>query len=152
MLIWLEDAPLFGIDNDDKVISFIDKIISCKRPTNNPELLNLVNRQVHQHSHTCRKKSKTQCCFNYPQPPMQSTKILYPLDIIDMEDSELKEHKNNWKSIQKHLNDLKDGEDITFAQLLVNLTITEENYLLAIRSGLNAPTIFLKKEPKSIEN
>ena len=131
MLIWLEDAPAFGVDKNDKVIAFIDKIISCKKPTDGPDLLKLVNRQVHCHSHTCRKKSKTQCRFNYPQPPLRSTKIVYPLD-IDIQDSELKEHKDNWKSIQKHLNDSKEGEDITFDQLLVNLKITEENYLLAI--------------------
>ena len=66
MLIWLEDAPAFGVDKNDKVIAFIDKIISCKKPTDGPDLLKLVNRQVHCHSHTCRKKSKTQCRFNYP--------------------------------------------------------------------------------------
>ena len=102
MLIWLEDAPVFGVDNDDKVIAFIDKIICCKRPTDNPELLKLVNRQVHRHSHTCREKSKTQCRFNYPQPPMWSTKILYPFD-IDMEDSRLTQHKTTWKLIQKRV-------------------------------------------------
>ena len=80
---------------------------------------------------------------------MRSTKILYPLD-IDIEDSELTQHKNNWKSIQKHLNDSKEGEDITFDQLLVNLKITEQNYLLAIRSGLNTPTIFLKRQPDEL--
>ena len=57
MLIWLEGAPIFGIDSDDKVTAFIDRIISCQRPTDNPELLKLVNRQIHRHSHTCRKKS-----------------------------------------------------------------------------------------------
>ena len=57
MLIWLEDAPVFGVDKNDKVIAFIDKIISCKKPTDGPDLLKLVNRQVHCHSHTCRKKS-----------------------------------------------------------------------------------------------
>ena len=80
---------------------------------------------------------------------MQSTKIVYPLD-IDIQDSELKEHKDNWKSIQKHLNDSKEGEDITFDQLLVNLKITEENYLLVIRTQLNAPTIFLKRQPNEL--
>ena len=129
MLIWLEDAPVFGVNNDIEVLAFIDKIISCKRPTDNPELHKLVNRQVHRHSHTCRKKSKTQCRFNYPQPPMQSTRIIYPFD-VDEESSE--HHKNVWKSIKKHLNDLKDGEDITFDQMLTNLDIIEQNYLLAI--------------------
>ena len=58
MLIWLEDAPVFGVDDDDRVTVFIDKIISYKQPAHNPELLKLVNRQIHRHSHTCRKKIK----------------------------------------------------------------------------------------------
>ena len=77
MLIWLENAPTFGEDSDCDVVSFIDKIITCEKLTENPDLLALVNRQVHRHSHTCRKKSKSVCRFNYPQPPMRSTKILY---------------------------------------------------------------------------
>ena len=50
MLIWLENAPIFGEDSDWDVISFIDKIITCEKPTENHELLALVNRQVHRHS------------------------------------------------------------------------------------------------------
>ena len=146
MLIWLEDAPVFGVDNDIEVIEFIDKIISCKRPTDNAELDKLVNRQVHRHSHTCRRKSKAQCRFNYPQPPMRSTKILYPLDV----DENSENHKNVWKSIKKYLNDLKEGENITFDDLLIKLDITEKNYLLAIQSGLNAPTICLKRQPNEL--
>ena len=56
MMIWLEGAPVFGIDKDDDVTSFIDQIITCQKPKNNPGLLDLVNRQIHRHSHTCRKK------------------------------------------------------------------------------------------------
>jgi hypothetical protein len=79
MLIWLEDAPVFGVDKDNDVVSFIDRIITCQKPTNDEILLELVNRQTHRHSHTCRKKSKNACRFNYPQPPMRLTQILYPL-------------------------------------------------------------------------
>ena len=51
MLIWLEDALVFGIDKDDDVTSFIDKIITCQKP-NDPILQDLVNVQTHKHSHT----------------------------------------------------------------------------------------------------
>ena len=40
--------------------------------------------------------------------------------------------KDTWKFVKKHLNDMKDGEDIAFDQLLVNLKVTEQKYLLAI--------------------
>ena len=79
MLIWLEDAPVFGCDDDHDVTSFIDKIITCEKRKNDPALELLVNRQIHQHCQTCCKKSKAECRFNFPQPPMKSTTILYPL-------------------------------------------------------------------------
>ena len=107
MLIWLENTPTLGEDSDCDVVSFIDKIITCEKPTANPQLLALVNRQVHRHSHTCRKKSKNICRFNYPQPPMKSTKILYPLD-IDIDDDEVEHHKDTWKFIKKYLDDMKE--------------------------------------------
>ena len=69
MMIWIENALAFGEDSDSILTSFIDKIITCEKPADNAELLELVNRQIHKHSHTCRKKSKNECRFNYPQPP-----------------------------------------------------------------------------------
>ncbi len=80
MLTWLENSPVFGVDKDEEVIAFIDQIITCRKPDSDPKLLELVNRQTHRHSHTCQKISKKVCRFNYPQPPMRSTQILYPLD------------------------------------------------------------------------
>ena len=55
MLIWLEGAPVFGVDKDEDVVAYIDSIITCWKPDNNTELLDLMCRQMHRHS-TCRKK------------------------------------------------------------------------------------------------
>ena len=101
MLLWLENVPQFQEDSDNDVTAFIDKIITCQKPIDNAELLNLVNRQVHRHSHTCRKNTSSKCRFNYPQPPMKQTMILYPLD-EETSDSEIRMHKNNWKLIKCH--------------------------------------------------
>ena len=131
MLIWLEDAPVYGCDGDDEVTSFMEEIITCKTPNNDPELSRLVNRQIHRHSQTCRKKSKAECRFNFPQPPMKSTNILHPLE-NDMSETKIRNHRDNWKNISKHLNDMKEVEDISFDQLLTNLSITEQNYYLTI--------------------
>ena len=151
MLIRLEDAPEFGKDSDAKVTSFTDKIITCQKPIDNLELLNLVNRQVHRHSHTCWKNTKSEYRFNYPKPPMRQTQILLPLD-SDMPQNEVKMHKDRWKSIKKHLSDIKDDQDtnISFGQLLLDLNVTEESYLLAVRSSLNAPSVFLKRNPNEL--
>ena len=58
MMLWLENAPVLGVDKDDNVISFIDRITTCEKPNDSHELLDLVNRQSHRHSHTCRKNQK----------------------------------------------------------------------------------------------
>ena len=149
MMIWLEDVPVFGVDKDEDVVSFIDQIITCEKPTDNTDLLHLVNRQTHSHSHTCRKKFKNICRFNFPQPPMRTTQILYPLD-DSVTQTKVKKLKESWKDIIKKLNDLKEGEDITFEQLLNNLGVTNETYILAIRSHLNCPTIFLRRKPSEL--
>ena len=95
------------------------------------------------------KISKAECRFNFPQPPMKSVNILYPLE-IDMSETEVRKNKDNWINIRKHLNDIKEGEDISFDQLLTNFSIAEHNYYLAIRSSLHSPTIFLKRNPNKL--
>ena len=146
MLIWLEDAPVFGVDED--VSSFIDKMITCRKPDDDTTLLNLVNRQTHRHSHTCRKKSKSVCRFNYLQPPMRSTQILHPVENVS--EGEIKILKDLWKQIKKELDDLKEGLEIPFDQLLENSGLSEEKYIHAIRSSLNCPTVFLKRMPNEL--
>jgi hypothetical protein len=149
MLIWLENAPVFGVDKDEDVIAFIDQIITCGKPENDSNLFELVNRQTHRHSHTCRKKSKTVCRFNYPQPPMRSTQILYPLD-EDISQTVIRNRKDLWKDIKNKLNDLKESKDITFDEMLEEFSVSEHEYILAIRSSLSCPTIFLKRSPNEL--
>ena len=67
-----------------------------------------------------------------------------------MPETEVRKHKDKWKNISKHFNDMKEGEDISFDQLLTNLSITEQNYYLVIRSSLHSPTIFLKRNPNEL--
>jgi len=45
---------------------------------------------------------------------------------------------------------MKEGQDISFDQLLTNFNISQQNYYLAIRSSLNSPTIFLKGNPNEL--
>lgn len=123
----LINAPRFGIDSDEKDNVFVNKVISCQKPSDSSELLKLVNRQIHGHSHTCRKKSKTECRFNYPQPPMGETTILYPIDVEEDDQTQLEQLKH----AKKQVNDMKKEEDITFEQLLLNLNVSEEIYLLS---------------------
>ena len=79
---------------------------------------------------------------------MRSTQILHPLE--NGSEGEIKMLKDLWKQIKKELNDLKEGLDITFDQLLENFGVSEEKYILAIRSSLNSPTVFLKRMPNEL--
>lgn len=77
---------------------------------------------------------------------MRATEILYPLE-KDTSPRKMKQLKETWKTITKQLNDLKEGECITFEELLLRLKVTENDYKLAVRSSLNAPTVFFKRKP-----
>ena len=61
------------------------------------------------------------------QPPMRATSILYPIDVEEEEQIQLKQLKD----AKKRLYDMKEGEGITFEQLLLNLSVSEETYLLS---------------------
>lgn len=63
-----------------------------------------------------------------------------------MSADEIKNHKESWKAINKHLNDLKEGKGITFDQLLNDLNITENNCLLFLLLLMLQP--YLKNESK----
>ena len=73
---------------------------------------------------------------------MRSTKILYPLE-ENTSPILVKSSKELWKKIKNTLNDLKEGKDILF-------DVSERQYILAIRSSLNCPTIFLKRSPNEL--
>ena len=75
---------------------------------------------------------------------MRSTQILHPLENVS--EADVKILKDLWKDI----NDLKEDVDITFDQLIENLGVSEERYILAIRSSINSPTVFLKRMPNEL--
>ena len=80
---------------------------------------------------------------------MRCTQILYPLD-NDTSPDVAKSTKELWKSLKNKLNDFKEGKDITFDELLQELDVSERQYILAIRSSLNSPTIYLKRSPNEL--
>ena len=80
---------------------------------------------------------------------MRCTQILHSLE-GDMSPTVAKSTKELWKKIKDTLNDLKEGKDITFHQLLEEWDVSKHQYILAIRSSLNSPTIFLKRNPTEL--
>ena len=66
------------------------------------EIEELVQYQHHAHGRTCRKRNKNECRFNFPQPPMQNTCILCPLE-DGIPEKEKENHKQNWEKVKKYL-------------------------------------------------
>ena len=149
MMIWCEDAPRYGEDPTEEVIKFIDTYATCQKADETPELKDLIKYQTHRHSHTCRKKKRKQCHFGFPKPPMRQTHILEPLE-TDMDQSEVKIHKKNWTKIQTHLKDMITDEDVTYDAFLNDMGMTEDQYVLAIKSSITSATVFLKRSPSEV--
>ena len=148
MLIWLEDAPVYGCDGDDEVTSFTDEIITCKMPNNNQNWSSLsIDRFIGTPKLVARSQRQNVGSI-FHNHLLSQLRFYIPLRLISVK---LRlENKDNWKNISKHLNDMKEGEEISFDELLTNLSITEQNYYLAIRSSLHSPTIFLKRSPNEL--
>ncbi len=84
VLLWVRDAPIIGVHEPDKVISWIDERISCRVPNekSNPELHDIVTKyQMHKCSGYCKCRRKrgntflTVCKFNFPRECCDSTTL-----------------------------------------------------------------------------
>lgn len=93
----------------------------------------------HRHTQTCNKgkrnQNKNKCRFNFPIPA-----ILIPLE----DDSASEDLKTVFKRIKilmySYFMKPQDNEEILF-----NLEVTEETYIMAVRSSLTRPQVFLKR-------
>lgn len=87
---------------------------------------------------------KNICRFNFPLPPLPETLILEPLnDDCYEKNPNVQQH---FQKICELLNDAQLLQTIkTFDDLLQKLELTEESYILAIRSPLKSPKLFLKR-------
>ncbi|VDI65734.1 Hypothetical predicted protein [Mytilus galloprovincialis] len=83
-LFWVENAPKFGEDDIDDIITFIDKYITCEIPDEKEDkelhdIVMAVHQHSKKHSKSCKKKG-TVCRFNFPRPPSTRTFISEPSD------------------------------------------------------------------------
>ena len=76
VLLWIENAPVIGINSDDEVLQWIQERITCRIPdqASNPELHWLVTKyQTHRCSNYCKRRKKvnntfiTKCKFGFPR-------------------------------------------------------------------------------------
>ena len=155
-LLWIENAPKYGVSPLNEVIEFIDRTITCKLPTTDSLLSgNEINLQRHKHTHTCyKRKSFRRCRFGIPYPPMVRTHILEPLE-FDAKTASKDEIAHNkslketalkiYKLIYEYDKGDSDLDMITIDDFFLKLSLTEEEYITALRSCIRRPTIFLKR-------
>ena len=160
-LLWVQDAPKYGHNPLQEVIEFIDRTISCALPDETSMLTEEdIKLQRHKHTHTCyKKKSFRRCRFGIPYPPMVSTKIIEPLE-FDASTATKEEIAANaaLKETAKRIYTLIDTYDksdtdldsVTIQDFFNELFVTEDQYVAALRSCVNRPTIFLKRDLNEI--
>ena len=139
MLMWISNAPQYGISPDLDVTNFVDKFSSCSSVIS--DNTSFIDVQTHKHSRTCRKKGNTGCRFGFPLPPLPRTMILKPLE------QDRSVHRQKYSEIQQKLDTLTNASGVTYADFLDDLNITEEEYISSIQSSLKAPKLFLKRTP-----
>ena len=143
MLVWIDNAPKYPKDDEETIVKFVDKYVSCSNQ--HDSMSHLVELQTHKHSKTCRKKGKAVCRFGFPLPPLRKTVLLEPLDL------DVDKYKKKYDKIQDKMNNYKDGMNFSFEQFLTNVAeMSEEEYIKCIRSSINGPKVFLKRQPSEI--
>ena len=142
MLVWIENAPTLEKNSEEEIVQFVNQHLTCSAATE--DAAHLVELQTHKHSRTCRKKGRAICRFGFPLPPLPKTMFLYPLE------EEVEMFKKKYIDLQRAMNENKDNE-VTFAEFLERVAkMNFEDYIKCIRSSLNAPKIFLKREPNEM--
>jgi len=149
MLVWLENAPVYDKNvegSKHEVCSFIDKIITCSLTGMDEDVVNL---QIHKHTKSCQKRNKIEDCrFGIPFFPNGETTILDPLP-EDFDEEHRKVLEIRHKSIRR-LQLEPTSATCDHETFLSKLQLSENDYILAIRSSLRRSQVFLKRKPSEM--
>lgn len=85
------------------------------------------------------------CRFGIPFLPMDKTRILLPLKEDEVKEKEA-EVLTNYKKIRSAIDTLENNSN-SFEEFLISINLNIEDYILAIRSHLERPKMFLKRNP-----
>ncbi|VDI59074.1 Hypothetical predicted protein [Mytilus galloprovincialis] len=148
-LFWIEDAPKFEEDEDQKVIDFVDKYITCSVPSVDvdPELHKIVNAvQQHSkhHSKSCKKKG-TNCRFNFPRPPSVHSFISRPTTEKDLTESDIKVCKNKLETVWKEIKD-SELDDLSTEKLFEKAGLSQKEFEKCFQHVTSRNTIVLKRK------
>ena len=139
-VIWVKDAPEFGVDNNDDVCDFIDQYVSCKVPAEDGKLKDIVL-LLHKHKHSSYCRRNKTCRFSFPKPP--SSKTLIAKD--DPERGDNNQELSVLRKVQKLIAD--SNTDLSLAELLDKAEVTKKDYIDALEVSTNGNVVVLKREP-----
>lgn len=143
---WPKDAPMYGRDPDEVVIEYIDKYIQCDRES----LGDKVFMQEHRHTNYCKRCASNECRFGFPKPPLPKTMILKPFEDEEASEQQKSRFKRIWSHIYDYLNSIapNDVENHTYSfdEFLAIVNVSFDDYVNAIRSSIDRPTVLLKRK------
>ena len=153
-LLTLSDVLVYNADISSSkaaVIRFVDSICSCSLHG-----LTEHQRKVQTHKHINCKKKGNKCRFRFPRYPMLATDILDPIPSGQITQSDATKLAHNLDAIKLYLQGLwNKGNVHTLAtsveDMLHHLGLTYDEYILAIRSALHKPEVFLKRNVNAIQ-
>lgn len=143
ILLWLDNDPKEVVyEQMPKTIKLIETLCSV-----NIEDLpdkTMYKYQVHQHTFTCYKKDKKKCRFEIPYWPMEETCILLPMTRFNKQKKMLQEKAELLRQR------LEECSYPSIASFFADCDVTQSSYLDVIRSSLEKPTIFFKRNMDQI--
>ena len=82
-VLWVKDAPKYGVDSNEDVCAFIDQYVSCAIPPVDCKLKDhMLMVQQHRHSSYCKRNKR--CRFNFHHPPSPTTIIASPCSDVEV--------------------------------------------------------------------
>ena len=129
-----ERCPGYGHDPNETVADYYDQIISCSSDVPQ-EHKQYIEYQLHRHSKTCRVGNTHKYRFSFPVPPIECQSAEEEIGL-----------KQKWRKIKRHLNQYGMALDLetTFDEMLMELEMTEDEYIKAVIISLVRPKLFLK--------
>ena len=147
-IVWIQNAPKFGIDPIEEVTEFIDKYQTCANPSDDNDLHELVKLQSHVHSSSCMKKGS--CRFGIPKLPSPVTLISSEPDDENQRLEQLQAAKEIFIRINDMLMDIGHLENVTLQQLLQACNVPMDDYITALSTSKRGHTLVLRRTPQEM--
>ena len=139
-VLWVKDAPKYGVDSDEDVCAFIDQYVSCAIPADDCKLKELLL-MVQQHRHSSYCKRNKRCRFNFPHPPSPSTVIASPCSDGEMYDKA----QSVLSKVRQVLPDC--DPNATIDDVLTRASVDRDEYVRALQVTKGGNLVLLKREP-----